>query len=230
MMLFGDSHAAHWFPALERIALDKGWRLVALTKSACPSARVRIVEADMHREYAECTMWRENVLARIRSDRPTLVVMANSNSEYLGRPESGIDDTDWARGMHETITAIREAGSAVVLIRDTPRPRFDVPNCLSRAAWHELSPLECGFDRANTDQRVYAIDRATAAGFDGVEFVDATILICPMERCEAVRDGVVTYSDDHHLSPAFSTRLAKGLAERLGPVMDKALEGSRAKK
>ena len=37
MVLFGDSHAAQWFPALERIAQEKKWRLISLTKSACPS-------------------------------------------------------------------------------------------------------------------------------------------------------------------------------------------------
>ena len=33
--LVGDSHAAHWFPALHAVTEERGWRLTAYTKSAC---------------------------------------------------------------------------------------------------------------------------------------------------------------------------------------------------
>ena len=36
VVLFGDSHASQWFPALERIARDNHWKLISFTKSACP--------------------------------------------------------------------------------------------------------------------------------------------------------------------------------------------------
>ncbi|MET7425273.1 SGNH hydrolase domain-containing protein [Dactylosporangium sp. NPDC005555] len=32
--LFGDSHAAQWFPAMRRLAEERRWRLVVHTKSA----------------------------------------------------------------------------------------------------------------------------------------------------------------------------------------------------
>ena len=38
VVLMGDSHALSWFPAVNRLAIDRGWRLVNLTKSACASA------------------------------------------------------------------------------------------------------------------------------------------------------------------------------------------------
>jgi hypothetical protein len=41
VVLFGDSHAMQYFPALERIAARRRWRLVNLTKGGCPPARVR---------------------------------------------------------------------------------------------------------------------------------------------------------------------------------------------
>ena len=34
-VLFGDSHAAQWLPALDRYARDRGWRLEYHTKAAC---------------------------------------------------------------------------------------------------------------------------------------------------------------------------------------------------
>jgi len=40
IVLYGDSHAAQWFPALELIGKKRGIKIVSLTKSACPSAEV----------------------------------------------------------------------------------------------------------------------------------------------------------------------------------------------
>ena len=64
VVLFGDSHAAHWFPALERIASEERWRLVSLTKSGCPSVDVAIRDLRIGRRYVECETWRHNSLAR----------------------------------------------------------------------------------------------------------------------------------------------------------------------
>ena len=36
VVLFGDSHAMQWFPALNGLAKEHDWRLVGLTKAACP--------------------------------------------------------------------------------------------------------------------------------------------------------------------------------------------------
>ena len=41
MVLYGDSHAAHWFPALEEIAVDREIELVVLTKGGCRPSVLR---------------------------------------------------------------------------------------------------------------------------------------------------------------------------------------------
>src|SRR5690606_6988761 len=58
--LFGDSHAAQWFPALEKLAAEEGFRLESYTKSSCPSVDVDIyVDAIL---YDECETWRNSVI------------------------------------------------------------------------------------------------------------------------------------------------------------------------
>ena len=37
MVVYGDSHALMWLPAFLCIARSRGWKLVVLGKSACPS-------------------------------------------------------------------------------------------------------------------------------------------------------------------------------------------------
>jgi len=42
VVLLGDSHALHYFPALDRVARHRGWRLVVLTKAGCAPAAGRV--------------------------------------------------------------------------------------------------------------------------------------------------------------------------------------------
>src|SRR3954452_23671293 len=52
VVLFGDSHALHFFPALRRVAERRDWRFVSLTKSGCPPAEVDVYHRRMRRFYA----------------------------------------------------------------------------------------------------------------------------------------------------------------------------------
>ena len=40
VVLVGDSHGLAWFPAVERLATERGWRMVNLTKGACSTADI----------------------------------------------------------------------------------------------------------------------------------------------------------------------------------------------
>ena len=50
LVLFGDSHAAQWAPALQLIAAGHGWRFITLTKASCPAARVTLQMPQLGRE------------------------------------------------------------------------------------------------------------------------------------------------------------------------------------
>ncbi|MEQ7738364.1 SGNH hydrolase domain-containing protein, partial [Escherichia coli] len=74
VVLFGDSHAGHWFPALKKAAEVEGFRLVTLTKSACPSVQLPITG---HPEIAgafNCQEFQRAGLERIRELAPERVV------------------------------------------------------------------------------------------------------------------------------------------------------------
>ncbi|HTE45534.1 MAG TPA: acyltransferase family protein, partial [Gemmatimonadaceae bacterium] len=43
VVLFGDSHAAQWFPALLKVATARGWRIISRTKSACPAPSITVI-------------------------------------------------------------------------------------------------------------------------------------------------------------------------------------------
>lgn len=223
IVLFGDSHAAMWFPALEAIAREQGWRLIAMTKTGCASVHFDAIEKKLNRPYYECTQWRENAIKRIESLQPDLIVLANSSRHVLKdlSVSEAVRLRRWAESVRETLTLFHRIQIPVALIRDTPWLDFDAPVCLSRAHWKGVDPAEsCRFDTADENaQDVFEIERAELLRFEANLVVDMTQAICPEEPCLAERDGFVLYHDKHHLSATFSRHLADRLYAQLKPAL-----------
>lgn len=109
LVLFGDSHAAQWFPALEQVAARRRWRLVSLTKSACPSAMVSVLNPSLGRAYVECDRWRRRAFARIDSLHATIVVVSNAGLYTLVSGSQQISMTKpegvlmWTEGLGSSV-------------------------------------------------------------------------------------------------------------------------------
>ena len=90
VVLMGDSHAEHWLPAMDRIGRERGWRVIAMVKPACPVADMpELMNARLKRYYTECTEWRRAKLRKIVAMRPSLVVLS-SFDHYVGA-----EGSDW---------------------------------------------------------------------------------------------------------------------------------------
>jgi peptidoglycan/LPS O-acetylase OafA/YrhL len=225
MVLFGDSHAAQWFPALEILAARHGLRLVSRTKSSCPSIDVTVWHKSFSRRYAECSTWRKATLGQLTgADRPELVVLSNVRPGVLVHPRTGerLGDAEaleaWQEGTERVLRRLLDAGIRVVLIRDTPRPERHVASCVSE---HLDAPEKCDVRR----DRVPPVreDVAVAGRVPGVEVADLTEAICRPDRCPAVSDGVLVYRDFHHLTATFVKLLAGTLDRSLGPLLAPAI-------
>lgn len=215
IVLFGDSHAASWFPAVERVADQKGWRLATFLKAACPPADVSFVVPALQREYSECATWRAAAINRIIELRPRAVILTSSFA-YAVRLEA------WREGLDRTFAAFDAAGVRVLHLRDTPRPRFDVPACLGRAAWRGgwIPSAPCIFDKlASLDEGIYRVERQDAGRYRGVTSVDLTEHICPGSKCEGEAGPIVIYSDSNHLTASFAASLAPILGRRLDQAL-----------
>nr|WP_296067910.1 SGNH hydrolase domain-containing protein [uncultured Actinoplanes sp.] len=70
VILWGDSRAGTWLPAMREIALRRHWRLQFFGKPGCPAAHPRPAAGP-------CDRFRAYVIERIRAVRPELLVMSN---------------------------------------------------------------------------------------------------------------------------------------------------------
>ena len=110
------------------------------------------------------------------------------------------------------------SATSVVILRDTPFPGFDVPTCLSKAAWRgEKGESTCSFDRRQAlNANVFELEREAAQGLGYVSVVDLSDALCAAATCAPVLRGDLAYRDDHHLTVGASSELAATLMERLG--------------
>jgi hypothetical protein len=209
LVLFGDSHAAQWFPALDTAARSNGWRLISRTRSACPSIEIRTWNRQLNREYTECLEWRKTVLAEIAQIKPDLVILANQSRYQPIMDKSGQlrEGEKQIRALRDgellVIEAVRSGSNArLVLLRDTPQLSEDPLDCFfrrraERCAWVRQAVL--GPD-------TYPL--ADYAGQDGVSVLDLSDLICDPRSCPAFRDGLIVMRDSHHLTVSFVNSLS----------------------
>jgi hypothetical protein len=212
--LVGDSHAAHWFPALERLARHEGWRLVTFVKVACPFIDMPIRNIALKREYRECAAFNEATFDRLGALKPDLTLV--SMSRLAIHPMREGDDTVAAKGAAVGRMLARIPGRSAIIV-DTPYAKRDVPGCLSS---NKDDIDECAIPRKTAfTERLGAIE-AAAAKASGASLIDLTPRICVGEgACPVVVNDKIVYRDHSHLTATFSRSLAPALGAAVAPLM-----------
>jgi peptidoglycan/LPS O-acetylase OafA/YrhL len=196
IVLFGDSHAAQWFPTLEKIARERNFELISLTKSACPGPAVLKVETGEYKN-ADCSAWRNYVYKRIASLNPEVVIV--SGFQHFEVPSKFSSRTNWWReGEAKTYKALKGKSPHIIYISDTPQPNRDIPSCIAVGR----------LDRCNGSEPSEPIFTS------GYLQINPTSWLC-RRSCPGVIDGVVVYRDASHLSVRMAENLSTNLSAAL---------------
>jgi len=196
IVLFGDSHAAQWFPTLEKIARERNFELISLTKSACPGPAVLKVETGEYKN-ADCSAWRNYVYKRIASLNPEVVIV--SGFQHFEVPSKFSSRTNWWReGEAKTYKALKGKSPHIIYISDTPQPNRDIPSCIA------VGRLD----------RCIGSEPSEPIFTSGYLQINPTSWLC-RRSCPGVIDGVVVYRDASHLSVRMAENLSTNLSAAL---------------
>jgi len=220
IMLFGDSHAAQWFPALEEVATDQNYKLLSHTKSACPAWNVSVYNSALARPYEECNLWRNNIFELANQVKPDIIIIGNSH-KYVSTSQYGISKTQWSTGMEDTLNVLAKTGAKIITIRDTPWPGYDIPTCISRALWRNQNTSVCDFTRDNSvDTLVYEMEKNIAQKFENTQILDLTEVVCDATNCKSTISNKITYRDLNHLT----TNTAKYMTPTIKNAVQNTIE------
>ena len=209
--LVGDSHASHWFPAIEAIALERGWRLLTFVKVSCSFTTLVQRNLALKREYRECTAFNEATVARLNQIKPALTIIVNRRTF---RPiQKNITSALAGAALGEMVARI--PGATAILV-DTPDPGRDVPACLSK---HPSDIRACLFTQDDADNREIGIAERVAADVSGARLIDLTANICTEWPCSPISGSVLIYRDEDHMTETFSRSLAAPLGVEIAKLL-----------
>jgi peptidoglycan/LPS O-acetylase OafA/YrhL len=200
--LVGGSHAEHWLPALEKLAYEHKWRIVAVTKSACPFVPVR-------KGNPSCEQWNRDVhgiLARIKPD--AVFTTSTRRGTISAKPNEYLPV-----GYLEQWERLAESGISVIAIRDNPKMEQGVLECVEANA-HDIA--KCSLPRMRLIGTDPSILLSSKPG--NVSFIDLTDRFCDERLCYPVGGNVLIFRDTHHITIEYARTLAAPLGERMRQV------------
>ncbi|WP_182976826.1 acyltransferase family protein [Arthrobacter cheniae] len=208
--LVGDSHAKQWIPALDRIARDRGWKLTAYIHDACPFATGELERKG--RAYVTCMDWNAQMQDLLRNDAELSLVVTSSYTMSAGIAGATDDVAAMAEAFQRSWRPFTQRGVPVAVIRDTPAPDINVPDCV---AVNSTSLTKCSVPRREAADDKGVAQLRAAGSLPGVTSIDLNPFICPAEQCPPVIGDVLVYRDTDHLTATYVESLADRLEASL---------------
>ena len=181
IILFGDSHAAQWFEPLNSIATRDGYKLISLTKSACPAFELPRVSKGSYKKE-ECATWQENSINRIKELTPEFVIISTF-SHYNLYDKNSQKENYYVNGQRDLFNKLSDYSQNLIYLSDTPKPIKDIPNCLSNKSLSSCNEIK----------------RSSNKVYEGYLKIDPYQWFCK-DGCEAINNDYVVYRDASHIS------------------------------
>lgn len=222
-VLIGDSIAGQWFPSVEPFFTGPDWRLVVLTKSACPMVDQSYFYDRIGREFTECDVWRASAMKEIAKLHPD-VVMVSSMDRY------GFSYQEWLDASRRVMKVLSHSSKQIYVIRATPDLPFNGLDCLAeragRPAWLKIGAGCSAKVSSQQSELVYAALNRAASDFDNVRTVDVNGAICPDGVCVAEKDGLIVFRDSMHMTATFAASIAPEFGRALNLASAQPSTGS----
>jgi len=193
IVLFGDSHAFMWLPAVLELAKRDGWAVVPLIRFGCTPGKW---SADVW--PAVCQAWFRWGIQQIRRLRPAVILLGGSIGE---RPSS--ETRAATAGVIGAASRLRALGS-VVVIGDPEGLAYEPVPCV-------LAP------HASMASCTTTWPRSSLAAYDtvarsvqrlGAGFLRTRGFVCYRRQCPAVVGHTLVWMDNSHLTGVYSARVA----------------------
>lgn len=214
--LYGDSHAAQWFPGLEQAARTNGWKLIVYTKRGCPPAELPVYNMVIGKNYDECVPWRKDVLKKMRSDGVRFVVVANFDRLLSQTTRIPFWQKDWREALQGTVDVLKKNDIVPILVKDTPFIGDNIPTCLSA----NLSAVsKCAVTPSSGLRDDIQVVRDDLSVKNDVPVLNTRGWFCTANICPPIVGNLLVYRDDNHMSTDYSKFLAPLLSDALKKII-----------
>ncbi|GAA0307827.1 acyltransferase family protein [Sphingomonas oligophenolica] len=208
-VLWGDSHAAVYFPALD--ALARRYRVSGYDAAwlGCPPlipirARDNRPEKWMLRaeKIRQCDAHNKQVMQFVIATRPRVVLVAAEWGAYSGGKHALAEAPDISGIPFRTsVEKLRALGIHVYVVQDVPSATLAEPRALAKAHLTgrtiALEPDLAAYLRRDTSFRAMTSD-LQRRGL--IEVIEPALRLCDRQRCHVTENNYPIYYDSNHLS------------------------------
>jgi peptidoglycan/LPS O-acetylase OafA/YrhL len=216
-IVWGDSHAYALLPALDELGRRHGLKGIFAGYSSCPP--LVGTNVSLNNGY-RCPEFFDAVLKIVKKENiPKVFLVARWSAYVIGVPPSGPEAvtppllqfaTDpeeasdsrivFEASLKETLNRLSDR--KVVIVKEVPMERFDVPSALAEHIMLHRPAGQLWTTKSQHEARQqYLTDVFNAAQADGkITIVDLASALCSKQQCIVEREGVPLYRDNHHLN------------------------------
>ncbi len=199
IVLVGDSHATHWFPAFEELARRRPVYVRGVAKSACLFSLEPVYNEALKRPYAECVEWSRNVVDWLARERPNLILISQTPLYGMASVEGSA--AAWKR--------LIEMGLNIQAIRSTPFLSIEPAKCFETSKdWK----VDCVSPRTEAFKQDPTL---ATAEFLNVPALDFSEYFCNNIHCPAVIGGMIVYRDTNHMTATFARTLEEPTEKKI---------------
>ena len=220
----GDSHARSMLATFSALAKERGWTLLTQSASGCPWQYGMLAPREWGKQTDACRAvqkdWYERQLPEFKPDVTYLASYPfdDPNAAVTTRPADANDTAAGDQLMKESVSrtarALRAIGTTMVIVEPFPAAVVgtDPMDCLERGE----DPRSCRYPTSGEPTAAELTYRSLAERSDGVQSISLDSTICPdMPMCDAVRNGMVTHRDNHHVTSTYLVSLRDEIYARL---------------
>ncbi len=214
LVLFGDSHALMWLPAVVPFAVAHKLKVVVLWQGACPPGTLSVYYPSF--AYPDlCNIWRSQMIAVIKTIDPVAVLLAARTSDVKSSRTQYFTNAQWEAGLVTTVGELASSSTKVAIIEDTVTFNESVPACL---ALHVSAVQDCAVTDPNVKHPGLQRGEEAAATKSKALFIATKSWFCTTV-CPAVIADYVPFVDTNHVSFAYARFLSGVMGDDLARLV-----------
>jgi len=224
VVVFGDSNASMWIPALDQLGAAKHFKILAFIRFSCTYSMTSGFLPSTNKVDPVCSQWRLAVIDIINHLSPSPLAIVMGGYQQLGDMYSAQNaaSSPLIQGIGKSVAALKAGGASKIVIVGQPKPFASMPTCLAanlnkvqncasvRPDYHQPTNAAFGPRQGNW----YLAD-ARAAQSKGGKVAWVTDLFCAPTTCPPVANQIIVDALLEHVSIPW----AQNVSDAFGNVL-----------
>jgi SGNH domain (fused to AT3 domains) len=215
IILFGDSHAAMWLPAITPFALKDHYKIIVFLDHGCPAADIEIDNPITLQYNVACTAQRVTDINLINGYLPNYIIIADKTSGIVSNATGTYaTNNQWQAAMQETLTLLEPSKAKIAIVSDINVFAAAPEECL---AAYPGKVQECSVANPDTSpaQQGHQPAEQAAAKAMGADYINTSPWLCTSTKCCPIIGHFMAYADANHITVDYSVYLSTVVGQKL---------------